>query len=94
MADVLNRLSLNGLDGNATSTVTILGQSATTPQELVQALMATGHTVEVSDARYFANFGHFHYKGQDVMMPFWVNSQIQGSGDGAAAAGAGEPCGV
>jgi hypothetical protein len=32
--------------------------------------------VVVSDARYFANFGHFHYKGQDVMMPFWVNSQI------------------
>ena len=76
MADVLNRLSLNGLDGNATATVTILGQSATTPEALVEALTATGHTVEVLDARYFANFGHFHYKGQDVMMPFWVNSQI------------------
>ena len=38
--------------------------------------MATGHTVVVADARYFANFGHFHYKGQDVMMPFFVNSQI------------------
>jgi hypothetical protein len=42
----------------------------------MQALMATGHSVVVADARYFANFGHFHYKGQDVMMPFWVNSQI------------------
>jgi hypothetical protein len=30
----------------------------------------------VADSRYFANFGHFHYKGQDVMMPFWVNTQI------------------
>jgi hypothetical protein len=76
MADVLNRLSLNGLDGYAPVTVTISGQSATTPEELARALMAAGHSVEVVDARYFANFGHLHYKGQDVMMPFWVNSQI------------------
>ncbi|MEO6982379.1 MAG: hypothetical protein ABI072_04610 [Edaphobacter sp.] len=76
MADVLNRLSLNGLDGNVPATVTILGRSAKTPEALVEALTATGHTVEVVDARYFANFGHFHYKGQDVMMPFLVNSQI------------------
>lgn len=76
MADVLNRLSLNGTDGSAPIAATILGQSATTPQGLIAALTKTGHVVEVFDARYFANFGHFHYKGQDVMMPFWVNSQI------------------
>jgi hypothetical protein len=76
MADVLNRLSLNGLEGSAPVTVTVTGQSATKPEELVQVLMATGHTVEVVDARYFANFGHFHFKGQDVMMPFFVSSQI------------------
>ena len=46
------------------------------PEDLIRALQATGHTVEVNDARYFANFGHFHYKGQDVMMPFFVNTQI------------------
>jgi hypothetical protein len=76
MADLLNRLSLNGAGAYAPGKVTISGESAATPEELVKALMATGHTVVVSDARYFANFGHFHYKGQDVMMPFWVNSQI------------------
>ncbi len=38
--------------------------------------MATGHTVVVADGRYFANFGHFHFKGQDVMMPFFIDSQI------------------
>jgi hypothetical protein len=38
--------------------------------------MATEHSVVVADARYFANFGHFHFKGQDVMMPFFVDSQI------------------
>ena len=76
LADVLNRLGLNALDGAATVTAEVDGKTATTPQELVQALMATGHSVVVSDARYFANFGHFHFKGQDVMMPFFVNSQI------------------
>jgi hypothetical protein len=76
MADVLNRLSLNALDGAATATAVIDNKTATTPQDLVQALMATGHTVVVSDARYFANFGHFHFKVQDVMMPFFVDSQI------------------
>jgi hypothetical protein len=77
MADVLNRLSLNTLDGAATATADLAGKKAITPEALVQALMDSGHTVTVSDARYFANFGHFHYKGQDVMMPFWVNSQIR-----------------
>jgi hypothetical protein len=77
LADVLNRLSMNGLEGSAPATVTLSGKRARTPQELVQALMDSGHTVIVADARYFANFGHFHYKGQDVMMPFWVNSQIR-----------------
>ena len=76
LADVLNRLGLNALDGAATVTAEVDGKTATTPQALVQALMATGHSVLVADARYFANFGHFHYKGQDVMMPFYVNSQI------------------
>ena len=82
LADVLNRLSMNALDPSAPATVTIMGKAAHTPQELVQALMDTGHTVTVADARYFANFGHFHYKGQDVMMPFWVNSQIAIPGTG------------
>jgi len=77
LADVLNRLSLNGLDGSAPVTVTVAGKSAETPQDLIQALMSSGHQVVVSDARYFANFGHFHYKGHDVMMPFWVDSQIR-----------------
>lgn len=76
MADVLNRLSLNGVNGYAPAAVTISGEHATTPEGLIQALTASGHTVEVYDARYFANFGHLHFKGQDVMMPFWVNSRI------------------
>ena len=94
LADVLNRLSLNGTNGVepfhvarlegyklnqslGPNTVFKLIAFYSSPESLITALQATGHIVTVSDARYFANFGHFHYKGQDVMMPFWVNSQIQ-----------------
>ena len=76
LADVLNRLGLNALDGAATVTAEVGGETATTPEALMQALVRSGHTVRVFDSRYFANFGHFHFKGQDVMMPFFVNSQI------------------
>lgn len=76
LADVLNRLSANRLAGSRTLTVSVGGHAATTPGQLLAALTAAGHTVTVRDARYFANFGHLHYKGQDVMMPFWVNTQI------------------
>jgi hypothetical protein len=76
LADVLNRLGLNALEGAAKVKVEVDGKTATSPQELIQALMATGHSLVIYDSRYFANFGHFHYKGQDVMMPFFVNSQI------------------
>ncbi len=76
LAEALNRLALNGQDGVASFAVEIGGQRATTAEELVRSLQATGHTVEVADSRYFANFGHLHYRGEDVMMPFWVNPQI------------------
>lgn len=76
LADVLNRLGVNGLEGAGALTVDVDGKTATTPQAVMQALMESGHSVVVADARYFANFGHFHYKGQDVMMPFFVNPQI------------------
>lgn len=76
LADLLNRLSLNSLERAADVTAEIGGQRATTPEQLIQALSATGHTVAVYDARYFANFGHFHFKGQEVMMPFWIDTQI------------------
>ncbi len=82
LADALNRLAANALDGAALFTVTFSGQTATTPQQLIAALASKGHQVTAADARYFANFGHFHYKrrgsdiAQDVMMPFWINSLI------------------
>ncbi len=76
LADILNRLSVNRLADAKPFAASIGGRTAHTPEELITALTGTGHTVTVHDARYFANFGHLHYKGQDVMMPFWVNTQI------------------
>lgn len=76
LAYAMNRLSLNPLEGAAPFRASVGGRMVSTPQQLVTALEATGHKVEVVDARYFANFGHLHYNDQDVMMPFWVNAQI------------------
>ncbi len=83
LAFLLNRLSLNALEGAPHVVATIDGQQAATPAELVHLLTTKDHTVTVADARYFANFGHFHYiprgssgPAQDVMMPFWVNSEL------------------
>jgi hypothetical protein len=45
LADVLNRLSLNALEGSAALTAEIGGKTVTTPEALVQALMAAGHSV-------------------------------------------------
>ena len=93
LALLLNRLSLNGVGlagpGAIRPVTARVGKlTATTPEALIEALAATGHQVTVADARYFANFGHFHYtpggsnQAEDVMMPFWVNSQIEVPGTG------------
>ena len=82
LADVLNRLSANRLGGAKPFTAVLEGHAAHSPEELVQVLTATGHTVAVHDARYFANFGHLHYNGLDVMMPFWINTGIAVPGTG------------
>ena len=76
LAEALNRLSLNGQPDVVPFAVELGGQQASTPEALVTVLLATGHQVQVADSRYFANFGHLHFQQQDVMMPFWVNSQI------------------
>ncbi len=91
LAEVLNRLSLWGFhsdnrvwNGDAKPfevTMTLPGTQgpllhAATPQELIGLLQYTGHTVTVGDARYFANFGHLHYRGKDVEAPFWLDTGL------------------
>ncbi len=83
LADLLNRLAANGLEASQTFVVRVAGSAqchcddvSKTPQQLISKLQAAGHTVTVDDARYFANFTHLHFNGQDVMAPFWVDSQL------------------
>ncbi len=76
LADVLNRLAANALDVAQPFIASTHGHQATTPQQLIAALAANGDTITVDDARYFANFGHFHFNGQNVMMPFWIDSRL------------------
>jgi hypothetical protein len=82
LADAFNRLAANRLDHAPTFIVTVHGHEAATPEALLQTLASTGAAITVDDARYFANFGHLHYRPagtaqpEDVMMPFWIDSQI------------------
>ncbi|WP_263380586.1 hypothetical protein [Granulicella paludicola] len=102
LADILNRLAANQLQGAQTFAVSVAhvppaatpaskadravfhelfpdskSLSASTPDQLITLLQQTGHTVTVNDARYFANFAHLHYKGDDVMAPFWINTGLK-----------------
>ncbi len=80
LAQVLNRMAMNGTPMGETKvgklTAEMQGQRADSVESLVQILSATGHTVVIRDRRYFANFGHLHYQGRDVAMPFWINTQL------------------
>ncbi len=82
LAMLLNRLSVNGLnldgpEGTRLVTATVGGKMVQRPEDLMRALMESGHNVTVVDARYFANFGHLHDNGKDVMMPFWVDTRMR-----------------
>jgi hypothetical protein len=77
LADALNRLSINGVEG-VPQAVAVWNDvlTASTPQDLIAAIRGTGNDITVTDSRYFANFGHLHDDGQDVMSPFFINTQI------------------
>lgn len=76
LAEVLNRLARN-VPGEAPAyTVTVGESSARTPEQLLNVLATQGHSVEIRDARYFANFGDLIYQGRDVLTPFWLDTEI------------------
>ena len=80
LAYVLNRLAANALEGTPRFSATVFSATVMTPEDLIESLAASGHRITVTDSRYFANFGHLHYRrpgsgeSLDVMMPFWVNT--------------------
>jgi hypothetical protein len=75
LAAVLNRLAMNGPD--QPQAIAILdGKSFTDGSALIHELAESGHTVSITDDAFFANFGHLHDGGREVMMPFWIDTQI------------------
>lgn len=77
-AYLLNRLSLNNPHDPAhVLRVRVDNQTADSPATLISLLDHSGYDVSIEDARYFANFRHLHFKGQDVVMPFWLNTRIR-----------------
>ena len=75
LAQVLNRLALNSAS-EGPLTVSYAGEQVQTADALLKVLAHHGERVTVDDDRFFANFGHLHDNGRDVMMPFWIDSQI------------------
>ncbi|RMG10515.1 MAG: hypothetical protein D6731_17300 [Planctomycetota bacterium] len=78
LANLLNRLAEN--DPTARSgdrfSVEFSGEVADSVPRLLELLIASGHTVEVRDARYAANFGDLRFRGHDVATPFWLDTEV------------------
>jgi hypothetical protein len=75
LAAVLNRLAMNA-PGRPEAVATLDGKHFSDSGPLIQELRQSGHNVTITDDVYFANFGHLHDRGRDVIMPFWIDTQI------------------
>jgi hypothetical protein len=79
LAAVLNRLAMNAPGSDVAqlqAIATLDGKRFSDGSALMQALTDSGHKVSITDDVYFANFGHLHDSGREVMMPFWIDTQI------------------
>ncbi len=75
LAAVLNRLAMNG-PGKPEAIAVLNGKNFTDDGSLLGELAGSGHHVSITDDVYFANFGHLHDGGHEVMMPFSIDTQI------------------
>jgi hypothetical protein len=66
---------MNG-PGEPEATAMLDSKRFTDDGALIQELRRSGHKVTITDDVYFANFGHLHDRGRDVIMPFWIDTQI------------------
>jgi hypothetical protein len=76
LAAVMNRLARNVPGEPPLYRVRIGETVVSSGQQLLTVLTSQGHTVEIRDARYFANFGDLIYQGRDVLTPFWLDTEI------------------
>jgi hypothetical protein len=75
LAAVLNRLAMNDA-GQQQAVARLDGKSFSDGSALLRELTESGHRITITDDVYFANFGHLHDSGREVMMPFWIDTQI------------------
>ena len=71
LAQVLTSLSV----GNGSS-VTYKGATLNTPKDLMAALVASGHRIEIRNERAYANFVSFAYKQANIRFPVWIDTGI------------------
>lgn len=74
-AAVLNRLAMNG-PGQPEAAAVLGGKRFVDGGALIQEIRQQGHRVTITDDVYFANFGHLHDGRREVIMPFWIDTQI------------------
>jgi hypothetical protein len=67
---------LNGLAMDNGSAVVDGDKRYTTIDDAVRALVASGHRIQIDNARYFADFLGLAYNGATVRAPVWVDTQI------------------
>jgi len=68
---------LTSLAAQNGSEVTYAGQTIHTPGELVAALIATGHSIEVRNERMYANFLSMIVGDKDLIWPVWLDTGMQ-----------------
>jgi hypothetical protein len=68
---------LTSLAAENGSMVTFRGQDIHSPRELVAALVASGHTIEVRNERMYANFISMIAGDRDVIWPVWLDTGIR-----------------
>jgi hypothetical protein len=75
LAAVLNRLAMNA-PGEPQAVAILAGKAFTDGGAVLHELADDGHRIKITDDVFFANFGHLHDGGREVIMPFWIDTQI------------------
>jgi hypothetical protein len=75
LAAALNRLAMNA-PGEPQAVAILAGKAFTDGGAVLHELADDGHRIKITDDVFFANFGHLHDGGREVIMPFWIDTQI------------------
>jgi len=67
---------LTSLAAQNGSSVTFQGKTISSPRELFEALIASGHTIEVRNERMYANFLSMIVGDRDLIWPVWIDTGI------------------